>query len=165
MNTELAWLKCRYIQVLNNLYGGEMDNTEILPEMVESAQAPALKSAFQYYLEKTRIQVWRLNQVFAQLGVWPEIYPQPQAGRPAGPAGARASRLAAFNPTDAAMTSVLRQNQRRVISGYLLALNCAEILRDRAAVDLLEQTLNEEYEADQIFAELSHPVSVAVAVG
>ena len=55
MNTELAWLKCRYIQVLNNLYGGEMDNTEILPEMVESAQAPALKSAFQYYLEKTWI--------------------------------------------------------------------------------------------------------------
>jgi ferritin-like metal-binding protein YciE len=122
---------------------------------------PALKSAFQYYLEKTRIQVWRLNQVFATMGVWPERYPQPRAGRPVG---AGASKPEASEPTDAALTTAVRQNERHVISGYLMALNCAEILRDRAASDLLEQTLNEEYEADQIFTELSHPDPLTVAV-
>ncbi len=51
------------------------------------------------------------------------------------------------------------------ILGYLLALRYAQILPDLTAAGLLEQTLKEEYEADQILAELIAQPLVVPRIG
>jgi ferritin-like metal-binding protein YciE len=162
MNTELAWLKGRYIQELNSLYSGKIESLDILPHMMEVAQKPALKSAFQYHFEKTRAQVRRLNLIFADLGVWPAPCEQPPSEKLAQGADASSSTSGECPQCDAMLISAARQMERREILGYLLALNCAEILRDRPAADLLEKTLSEEYEIDQVLAGLSQPASLPV---
>ena len=154
MNSELELLRRRYVQKLDDLYGGEMEHLNVLPGMAGVAHSPALKSAFQYHLEKTKAHVERLDQIFAGLGIRPINLRHREAE-------ALAREVQRFLTThdelagcEAVLISAARKMEHYEISGYLLALRYAQVLRDHTAADLLEQTLKEEYEADQILAEL-----------
>lgn len=153
LNQELETFKGRYVRELNRLYGGELEHRNVLPEMARLAQTPGLKSVFQYHLEKTRIHVERLQRIFVGLGL------QPADLGPGAAVTTRPSREWALTPDESAeceavLIAAARRLEHHEIVSYLLALNCAQILRDDAAVRLLEQTLREEYEADGILATL-----------
>jgi len=154
MNTELELLRRRYVQKLDDLYGGEMEHLNILPGMARVAHSPALKSAFQYHLEKTKAHVERLDQSFAGLGIRPINLKHREAEALAQEAQRFLTTHNELAGCEAVLISAARKMEQYEISGYLLALRYAQILRDHTAADLLEQTLNEEYEADQILAEL-----------
>ena len=152
MNAEVELLRHRYIQKLNDLYGGEVEHLTVLPEMVRVAQSSELKCAFRHHLERTRTHIERLDQIFAQLGIHPVNF----QCRKTETLIEEARR---FPATQAMLISVARRLELNEISGYLLALNCAQILWEHTAADLLEQTLKEEYEADETLAELDSPDS------
>lgn len=157
MNTELEWLKGRYRQELDDLYGNEMKNLNILPQMAEVAQAPALKLAFQYHFETTRAQIGRLIHIFVGLGWWPIHFDYDCLRSLAQEAGFMRPARGTAADSDSKLIVAARKREHREIKAYLMALNCAEILRDQAAASLLEKTLAEEYEADQILTRLSQP--------
>ncbi|HLE28330.1 MAG TPA: DUF892 family protein [Anaerolineales bacterium] len=161
MAAELELLRYRYLQKLNDLYGGEKEMLEMLPEAVDRALSLPLKSALQYLLEKTQGHVQRLEQVFAEMGRKPANFKRPAIATliPEGRHWLETDEWAA--EADIWLISAARKFERCEISGYLAALNYAQILRDHAAADLLEQTLNEEYEADRILAGLTEVARAA----
>ena len=152
-NTDLELLRRRYRQVLERLCGGEQEHLHVLPAMAKVAQRPALQDAFRYHYEKTLSQAERLATVCAALGLRPVTLTTRPAGlsQAARPWSASSSELAGC---DDVLITAARQLEHREIADYLVALHCAESLRDQAAVELLEQTLQEEYEADLILAAL-----------
>ena len=154
MNSDLELLRRRYIQKLDDLYGGEMEHLNVLPEMAEVAQAPALKSAFQYHFEKTQAHVERLDEIFAGLGIHPINLQHREAGALAQEVQHFLAAQEELVGCDAVLIVAARKLEHYELCGYLLALRYAQILQDYTAVGLLDQTLQEEYEADQILAEL-----------
>jgi ferritin-like metal-binding protein YciE len=153
LDREVTRLRGWYIGELQRLYGGELEHLNVLPAMAAEAQAPGLKSAFQYHCEKTRAHIERLQRIFAGLGLRP-VDLEFQAAAAAQPAAA-----APRTPDEAAgreivLIAAARKLENHEIGGYRLALNCAQALRDYPAAHLLEQTLQEEYEADRILAAL-----------
>ena len=161
MDAEVELLRDRYIQKLSDLYGGETELLNVLPEMIDLARSPALQQAFQYHSEKIREHVERLEQIFAELGESPAGCP----GQPLEGLLLEYQRLLradeALAELDDRLILAARKMERSEISGYLLVLNYAQILRDHTAAALLERTLNEEYEADRIWAGLAEAVYAA----
>ncbi len=159
MDAELNLLRCRYIQKLDDLYGGEMEQLNVLPEMAGVAQAPALKSAFVYHFEKTEAHVERLDQIFARLGIRPINFQHRETRALVEEAQRSLTTQPVLVRCDTVLVSAARKMEHSEISGYLLSLRYAQILQDYTAAGLLEQTLAEEYEADQILAALNVPDS------
>src|SRR3990172_3555407 len=159
MDSDMDLLRRRYVQTLDNLYGGEMEHLNVLPEMAEVAHSSALKSALQYHFEKTRAHVERLDQIFAGLGIRPINLKHREVKALAQGAQRFLTTQDDWVGCETVLISATRKMEHHEISGYLLALRCAQILQDHVAASRLEQTLQEEYEADQILAELDVPDS------
>lgn len=154
MDSDMNLLRRRYVQTLDNLYGGEMEHLNVLPEMAEVAHSSALKSALQYHFEKTRAHVERLDQIFAGLGIRPINLKHREVKALAQEAQRFLTTQDDWVESEMVLISATRKMEHHEISGYLLALRCAQILQDHVAASRLEQTLQEEYEAEQILAEL-----------
>jgi len=60
------------VHVLQDLYDGENQLLESLPEMASAASSTDLRAAFEAHLKETEGQVERLKQVFQLLGESPE---------------------------------------------------------------------------------------------
>jgi ferritin-like metal-binding protein YciE len=131
-----------------------MEHLNVLPEMAEVAHSSALKSALQYHFEKTRGHVERLDQIFAGLGIRPINLKHREVKALAHEAQRFLTTQDDWVECETVLISATRKMEHHEISGYLLALRCAQILQDHLAASRLEQTLQEEYEADQILAEL-----------
>ena len=159
MASDMDLLRRRYVQTLDNLYGGEMEHLNVLPEMAEVAHSSALKSALQYHFEKTKAHVERLDQIFAGLGIRPINLKHREVKALAQEAQRFLTTQDDWVGCETVLISATRKMEHREISGYLLAARYAQILQDDTAAGLLEQTLKEEYEADQILAELDAPYS------
>jgi ferritin-like metal-binding protein YciE len=154
MSAELDLLRRRYVQKLDDLYGSEMENVNVLPEMAEVAHSPALKSAFQYHYEKTQAHVERLDQIFAGLSIRPINLRHQETKALVREVQRLPITTGESVECDALLISAARKMEYYEIFGYLLALRYAQILREHTAASLLDQTLKEEYEAVQILAEL-----------
>jgi ferritin-like metal-binding protein YciE len=130
-----------------------------LPEMAGVAHSSALKSAFQYHIEKTIAHVERLDQILTWLGIRPVNFQHRETKVLAREVQRFMATQAEMAECDAVLITAARKMEHYEISGYLLAARYAQILQDDTAAGLLEQTLTEEYEADQILAELDAPYS------
>ena len=64
---KLENLNSLLVEELQDLYSAENQIIEALPDLIEEASSPDLKSALQHHLEETRGQVRRLDQIFSQL--------------------------------------------------------------------------------------------------
>ena len=61
-----------FVHQLKDIYYAEKRIVGALPEMIEKATSPELKSAFESHLGETRNHVRRVDQVFQMHGVTPE---------------------------------------------------------------------------------------------
>lgn len=159
MDTEMDLLRRRYVQKLDDLYGSEREHLAVLLDMAEHARSPALKSAFRYHLEKTLAHVERLNQIFAGLDIRPINFKHRDIEALAQAAQCFPASQEETPGWDTVLISAARKMEHDEISGYLLALRYAQILRYAIAAGLLEQTLKEECESDRILAEFGLPGS------
>lgn len=154
LQVSVGRLHNRYLRTLYRLYGGELEHVHVLPAMARLAQTPALRSALQYHWEKTRGHAERLRRILAGLGRPLVELPRP-ADPPAVPEAAGWPPALDAAGCEATLIAGARNLEHHEIMGYLLALNCAQILRETAAAELLAETLDEEYEADRILAALA----------
>jgi len=152
MNVEL--LKRQFIRNLNDLYGRELELLNVLPEMADLAQSPDLKSAFHDHFQKTWEHVQRLKQILVELGERPALLNWQDKRESIRRDKSRLPTGIKSTATDAVLIAAAQNMEHYEISGYILALNCAQILYYHTAADLLMQALNEEYEASRILAEI-----------
>jgi ferritin-like metal-binding protein YciE len=134
---------------LADLQDAEKQLIKALPKMAKAATSPKLQRAFEEHFEQTRAHADRLEQVIKYLDKRPPSKAcQGMKGLiKEGDEIAKASGDAAVK--DAALIAAAQRVEHYEIAGYDCARTFAELLGYDHAVELLQETLNEEAAADK----------------
>jgi ferritin-like metal-binding protein YciE len=157
-------LKNLYIEELRDLYDAENRLVKALPKLAKAAESEELRAGFEEHLEQTKGHVDRLRQIFESLDE-----------RPGGKKCAAMIGLIQEGQDildedfedgvkDAALISAAQRVEHYEIAAYGCVKTWAGLLGETEAQSLLEQTLNEEKEADGKLTELSSEINLE-AVG
>ena len=137
------------VEQLSDIYDAEMQITDALPKLVSAASDEDLKEAFSHHLAETRRQIERLEQVFAELE--------------ASPSGKRCKAMQGLleegeeaiqksvtgNLKDALLIAGAQRVEHYEISAYGTAIAWAKQLDLDDVADLLDESLDEESDADE----------------
>jgi len=154
-----------YIDELRDLYNAETQLVKALPKMAKAASNQELRQAFEEHLRQTSGHVTRLEQIFEELGEKPggkkciameglvkegselirDDYPEPVL--------------------DAGIIGAAQRVEHYEIAAYGTVRSFAEVLGESEQASLLEETLNEEKEADEKLSQISGKVNPAAAEG
>ena len=151
------------------LHSAEEQLVTALPAMVTRATNPALKQALQQHLDITKTHVIRIEQVREMLGADAEsvtkysgILAQVMGGTKCkGMAGLieEGQKIMAENLEDEVMDAAIIGGSQKIehfeIASYGTVRTYAEQLGLTQVATLLQQTLDEEYMADQILTSLA----------
>lgn len=137
------------VHELRDLYSAENQLTHALPKMAKAASTPELQEAFQKHLDETNNQVQRLEQIFESMGV------SSRGPKCKGMEGLIAEgddlikEKAEPDVADAALITAAQRVEHYEIAGYGGARTFAQMLGMNDVAQLLEQTLDEEKQADE----------------
>jgi ferritin-like metal-binding protein YciE len=152
---KLATLSDLLVHELRDLYSAENQIVKALPKMVKAAHSEALQKAFQEHLEVTERQIERLNEVFEALD---KSSRGPKCEAMEGLL-AEGKHLMAEDADPSVMDAGLIAAAQRVehyeIAGYGCARTFARLLGHDKIADVLQQTLDEEAQADVTLTELA----------
>jgi len=152
---ELDSLQKLYVEELKDLYSAEKQILQALPKMVKKATHPQLKAAFQEHLEVSQGHLQRLDQIFDALGK--------------SPRGKKCKAMEGLieegketmqedmddDVMDAALIAAAQRVEHYEIAGYGTVRTYAQLLGDKNAAKLLQQTLDEEGDADKKLTQLA----------
>ena len=148
-------LKKLYVDELKDLYSAETQLVKALPKMAKKATAPELKQAFQDHLEETKGHVERLEEIFEELDE------KPTGKTCKGMKGLIEEGEEVIDEDgdeavlDAALIGAAQRVEHYEIAGYGVARTFATHLGEDNAADLLQQTLDEEGEADKKLTQIA----------
>jgi ferritin-like metal-binding protein YciE len=129
--------------------------------MAEAATTDELRTAFEEHLEQTQGHVQRLETIFENLGE------KPTGEKCKGMEGLVAEGSEVIENDDfegelkdAALIAAAQRVEHYEIAGYGTVRTFASLLEDDEAVELLEQTLEEEKETDQKLTEIAESINL-----
>jgi ferritin-like metal-binding protein YciE len=134
---------------LKDIYDAEKRLVKAIPKMAKAATTPELREAFEEHLEVTKGHVARLEQVFELLGSSAKAKPCAAMKGLVEEGDEVIAQDAEESLKDAALIGAAQRVEHYEIAAYGTARALAERLGNSEAADLLEQTLNEEKEADE----------------
>lgn len=137
-----------FIDELKDIVYAERALVKALPKMANNASDPGLKSSIEEHVAVTEGQVLRLVQVFELLG---ESDRGKKCDAMEGLISEGESIMQETEPgpvRDAGIISASQKIEHYEIASYGTLVAFAKILGEDEVADLLEQTLNEEKEAD-----------------
>jgi ferritin-like metal-binding protein YciE len=157
---KLENLEQLFLQELRDLYDAEEQITEALPKMIEAAHYPQLKNALQDHLNVTLKQIERLDQIFDILGE--DASGQTCKGmKGVIKEGDEIISQGGDNATvDAGIISAAQRVEHYEMAGYGTVRTYAELLGQQQIASLLQQTLDEEKEADETLTEIARSVNI-----
>src|SRR6195952_4895282 len=144
-----------YVEELKDLYSAENQILKALPKMIKAASHPELKSAFADHLEQTKGHVERLVQICDDIGA------SPKGKKCSGMEGIieEGADLIAEDPEpgvlDAGLAAAAQHVEHYEMAGYGSVRTWAEQLGHEEHVRLLQQTLDEEKEADELLTAIA----------
>jgi ferritin-like metal-binding protein YciE len=152
---KLNSLQALYKEQLQDLYSAEQQLIKALPKMAQTASAPQLKNAFQQHLEQTRGHAERIERIFRDLG-----------GSPSGKKCKGMEGLIAEGEEmikergdpdvkDAGLIAAAQRVEHYEIAGYGCVRTYAHTLGMDQHATLLQQTLDEEGNADKKLTQLA----------
>jgi ferritin-like metal-binding protein YciE len=144
-----------YIHELKDLYSAEKQLVAALPKMIAATRNKDLKKALKDHLQATRRQVQRLEKVFARLDASPRGHKCVGMEGLIKEGAALLQEDAEPDVLDAAIIAAAQRIEHYEIAGYGVARTYAEKLGDFTAADLLQETLEEEAQADRHLTRLA----------
>lgn len=154
-----------YLEELKDLYDAENQIIKALPKMVEAASSEELQGALTEHLEVTREQAKRLEQIFQNMGE------KLKAEKCKGMEGLikEGSDILSEDMDedvkDAAIISAAQRIEHYEMAGYGTVRTWANLLGETEAEELLQETLDEEKEADEKLNELAEEINVQAESG
>ena len=154
-----------YIEQLQDLYDAEHQIIKALPKMIAEATSTGLKDALTEHLEVTKTQASRLEQIFESSGE------KAKAEKCKGMQGVIQEgsdlirEIEDENVRDAAIIASAQRVEHYEMAGYGTARNYASLLEDDNAAQLLQETLDEEKEADAKLTALAEDINVSAPIG
>jgi ferritin-like metal-binding protein YciE len=146
---EAGTLRDAFLDELRDAYDAEKQLTKALPKMAKAASSPKLRAAFEEHLEETRGQIDRLEQIFQNLDE------KVRGKHCEGIAGIieEGKTVMEEDFDEATMDACLIAGGQRAehyeMAAYGTLIAWAKALGHMDAVDLLQQTLDEEKTADE----------------
>jgi ferritin-like metal-binding protein YciE len=146
---KLDSLEKLYVEQLKDLYSAESQLVQALPKMAKAASSSDLRQAFQMHLDQTKEHVNRLEQIFDNLEY------KPTGHKCKGMAGLieegeeMIENEAEKEVRDAGLIAAAQRVEHYEIAGYGTVRTYAEMLNRNEDVQLLQQTLDEEYKTDE----------------
>jgi ferritin-like metal-binding protein YciE len=163
---KLDSLRDLLVEELRDLYSAETQLLDALPKMEQAASSNELKSAFSHHLEQTRQHVSRLERIFQQMGENPsgETCEAMKGLVKEGEVLVKAKGDP--DVQDAGLIGAAQRVEHYEIAGYGTARTLARRLGEGQVAETLQQTLNEEAEADKKLTSIAESnVNVAAASG
>jgi ferritin-like metal-binding protein YciE len=154
----LDTLKELYVNELRDLYNAEGQLVKALPKMAKAASSDELKEAFEKHLEQTKGHVERLEEVFEELGEKTKgktchaMKGLIEEGSEVLKADGEDSVL------DAAMIVAAQKVEHYEIAGYGSVRTFAQLLGQDKSAELLQQTLDEESETNELLNKLAEDI-------
>ena len=152
-------LKELFIDELKDIYSAENQLIKALPKMAKAATSDDLRAGFEEHLEQTKEHARRIEEICTELGEKPT---GKKCGGMEGLIGEGKEMMDEFEDDvlDAALISAAQRVEHYEIAAYGTVRTYAELLGHDRAVELLEQTLEEEKETDQKLTELAGAINV-----
>lgn len=151
----LDTLRDLYIDELKDLYSAEKQLVRALAKMAKNATHPELKEAFTNHLAETETHVTRLEEIFESLDS------SPRGKKCVGMEGLieEANELLEEDVDedvlDAGLISKAQHVEHYEIAGYGTVRAWAQMLGEDRQGELLQQTLDEEKNADMLLTQLA----------
>lgn len=151
----LETLRDLYVDKLKDLYSAENQIIKALPRMIKGATSPELQRALQEHLNVTETHVQRLDEIISNLGE------RAKGKKCVGMEGVLGEGKELFQEKidpevlDAGIIAAAQSVEHYEIAGYGTARTWAQLLGHQEAAELLQQTLDEEKDADQTLTGLA----------
>jgi ferritin-like metal-binding protein YciE len=148
-----------FVGELRDLYSAENQLIKALPKMAKAATSGDLRAGFEHHLEQTKEHARRIEEICAELGEKPT---GKKCGGMEGLIGEGKEMMEEFEGDllDAALISAAQRVEHYEIAAYGTVRTYAELLSQDRAVELLEETLEEEKETDQKLTELAATINM-----
>ena len=155
---KLDSLQTLWIEELRDLYNAENQLLKALPKMAKGASAPELKQAFEDHLEETKGHVERLEEIFEKLDEKPTGKTCKAMKGLIEEGSEILEEEGADSVLDAGIIAAAQKVEHYEIASYGTVRAFANMLGEEDAADLLQQTLDEEGEADKRLSELAEEI-------
>jgi ferritin-like metal-binding protein YciE len=148
-----------FIDELKDIYSAETQLIKALPKMAKAATSADLRAGFEHHLEQTKEHARRIEEICTELNEKPT---GKKCGGMEGLIGEGKEMMDEFegDVLDAALISAAQRVEHYEIAAYGTVRTYAELLAHDRAVELLEETLEEEKETDQKLTELAATINV-----
>jgi len=154
-----------YVEQLKDLYSAETQLIKVLPKMAKAATSPELAKGFEEHLEQTKEHAARLEEICKGLDEKP-TGKTCKAMKGLIEEGAETiEEDASPAAKDAMLIAAAQRVEHYEIAGYGTVKNYAELLGEDEAVELLEQTLQEEVETDEKLTEAAESINAEAQEG
>ena len=137
-----------YMHTLQDIYYAENQIVKALPKMIKKASNVDLKSGLSGHLEESRNHVARLEQAFGMLGCEVKAVNCPAIDGILKEADEVTGDIASAGVLDAAIAAAAQAVEHYEITRYGTLIAWSKELGHVDVAELLEQTLTEEYAAD-----------------
>ena len=153
-----------FTEELHDLHSAEEQLIEALPKMAQAASNDELRQAFEHHLQETQDHVRRLDDIYGELGL--------------SPSGEKCEAMEGLiaegeeliqaegdpNVKDAALIGAAQRVEHYEIAAYGTARELAKQLGHEHAEELLDQTLDEESNADKLLNKIATGGMLATGV-
>jgi ferritin-like metal-binding protein YciE len=143
------------VEELQDLYDAESQLVKALPKMAKAASNDSLRRAFEEHLEQTKGHVNRLEKVFQSLGQKAKSKTCEAMKGLIEEADDFLDESAEASVRDAGMICCAQKVEHYEMAGYGSVRTWAEQLGHHEAVNLLQQTLDEEKATDQLLTDIA----------
>jgi len=155
---KLDSLQTLWIEELRDIYNAENQLLKALPKMAKGASSPELKQAFEDHLEETKGHVERLEEIFEKLDEKPTGKTCKAMKGLVEEGSEILEETGEESVLDAGIIAAAQKVEHYEIASYGTVVAFAKILGEEDAADLLQQTLDEEGEADKHLSELAEEI-------
>lgn len=145
-----------FIDELEDMYNSEKQIVEALPKMIKAASYEDLKKALTKHLKETQNQVTRLEKIFSLLNIPAKENTCEAMEGILKEANELSAGKAKTATTDAAIICAAQKVEHYEIASYGTLRSFAKYLDlDSEIIDLIQETLDEEGEADKALTKIA----------
>ena len=147
-----------YIEELRDLYDAEQQLLKALPKMAKASSSEELQEAFEKHLEQTKTHVDRLEEVFEEIGEKPKGKTCKAMKGLIEEGSEILHEDREESVIDAGIIVAAQKVEHYEIAGYGSVRTFAQLLGKDRSADLLQRTLDEESEANEVLNKLAEDI-------
>jgi len=154
-----------YVEQLRDLYDAENQLIKALPKMAKAASSPELRVAFEEHLEQTKEQAQRIETIFEGMG---EKVKGQKCKAMEGLIKEGSEVIEedmSEGVKDAALIVAAQRVEHYEMAGYGCVRTYAKLLGEPDAASLLEKTLEEEKQADELLGGIAEQINASIPQG